>query len=261
MNPKRNYQREMDDILHAAETPPHVLLHACCAPCSSAVLERMAEQAEITLFFYNPNILPEEEYRCRLEELKRLLSEMGLSERIRLMEGKYEPERFLAFAQALKDEPERGLRCQKCIQRSPCRTVQISSPAPSPSVRTRMQSLSTRPDFLWLRTSASHGFPLISRKRMAISVLSSCPAYTACTDRIIAAVRFHAGAAIHPRMCSPDHLLGFVHQLGSQIKITGGAMPLRFFVLVTLLCGECYGCNCQRCQQEYDRYIGITSFR
>ncbi len=116
MNPKRNYQREMDDILHAAETPPHVLLHACCAPCSSAVLERMAEQAEITLFFYNPNILPEEEYRCRLEELKRLLSEMGLSERIRLMEGKYEPERFLAFAQALKDEPERGLRCQKCIR-------------------------------------------------------------------------------------------------------------------------------------------------
>ncbi len=112
---KRNYQREMEGILNAAETPPHILLHACCAPCSSAVLERLAEFAEITLFFYNPNILPEAEYRYRLEELKRLIREMPLPREIRLMEGTYEPERFLAFARELADEPERGARCRKCI--------------------------------------------------------------------------------------------------------------------------------------------------
>lgn len=112
---KRNYQREMESILHAAATPPHVLLHACCAPCSSAVLERLAEYAEITLFFYNPNILPETEYCYRLKELKRLLEKMHLPRKIRLLEGAYEPERFLAFAQALADEPERGARCRKCI--------------------------------------------------------------------------------------------------------------------------------------------------
>lgn len=116
MSIKRNYQREMEEILHAAAQPPHVLLHACCAPCSSAVLERLAAQAEITIFFYNPNILPEEEYKYRLTELKRLLSEMPLPGTISLTEGNYEPERFLAFAQELADEPERGERCRKCIR-------------------------------------------------------------------------------------------------------------------------------------------------
>lgn len=111
---KRNYQREMEQLL--AEKKPHVLLHACCAPCSSAVLERLAPQAQITLFFYNPNILPEEEYRYRLTELQRLLREMPLPGEIRLLEGAYEPERFLAFAKELADEPERGERCRKCIR-------------------------------------------------------------------------------------------------------------------------------------------------
>jgi len=111
---KRNFQREMEQIL--AVRKPRVLLHACCAPCSSAVLERLVAQAEITLFFYNPNILPEEEYRYRLTELKRLLQEMPLPGEIGLMEGTYEPEAFLAFAEALADEPERGERCKKCIR-------------------------------------------------------------------------------------------------------------------------------------------------
>ncbi len=113
---KRNYQREMEQILHAAAAPPHVLLHACCAPCSSAVLERLTEHAKITIFFYNPNILPETEYRFRLEELCRLLHEMPLAGNVELLEGEYEPERFLAFAKELADEPERGERCRKCIR-------------------------------------------------------------------------------------------------------------------------------------------------
>ena len=116
MGSKRNYQLEMEQILHAPDAPAHILLHACCAPCSSACLERLAPDARITVFFYNPNIIPEEEYRYRLEELRRLVSEMPLPCSVEIIEGAYEPERFLAFARELADEPERGARCQKCIR-------------------------------------------------------------------------------------------------------------------------------------------------
>ena len=116
MNAKRNYQREMETILHASATPAHILLHSCCAPCSSACLERLAPDAEITLFFYNPNILPEAEYQYRLDELKRLVREMPLPAEVPVIEGAYDPERFLAFAKDMADEPERGARCRKCIR-------------------------------------------------------------------------------------------------------------------------------------------------
>ncbi len=111
---KRNFQREMEQQL--AGRTPHVLLHACCAPCSSYVLECLTQYADITLFFYNPNILPETEYQYRLQELRRLLAEMPLPRQVTLLEGDYEPERFLAFARELADLPERGERCQKCIR-------------------------------------------------------------------------------------------------------------------------------------------------
>ena len=116
MNAKRNYQREMEELLHASETPAHVLLHACCAPCSSACLERLAPDAGITLFFYNPNIIPETEYQYRLAELHRLVGEMPLPALVPVIEGDYDPERFLAFAREMADEPERGARCRKCIR-------------------------------------------------------------------------------------------------------------------------------------------------
>ena len=106
----------MEQLLHASESPAHVLLHSCCAPCSSACLERLAGNAGITLFFYNPNIIPEAEYRFRLQELYRLVKEMPLPASVNILEGKYEPERFLAFARALADAPERGERCRKCIR-------------------------------------------------------------------------------------------------------------------------------------------------
>ena len=116
MNAKRNYQREMEQLLHASATPAHVLLHACCAPCSSACLERLAPDAGITLFFYNPNIIPEAEYDYRLDELKRLVREMPLPHVPDILEGEYEPERFLAFAREMAEEPERGARCRLCIR-------------------------------------------------------------------------------------------------------------------------------------------------
>ncbi len=115
MTPKRNYQLEMEQVLRK-HPHPHILLHACCAPCSSACLERLAPDARLTLFFYNPNILPQSEYDYRLQELQRLVREMPLPQEIPVIAGDYEPERFLAFATDMADEPERGARCQKCIR-------------------------------------------------------------------------------------------------------------------------------------------------
>lgn len=110
---KRNYELEMQEILSGKK--PELLLHVCCAPCSSACLERLAGKAEIKLYFYNPNILPEEEYFHRLNELKRFVQEFPESSGIEIIEGEYEPEKFLSFAKELAEEPERGKRCQKCI--------------------------------------------------------------------------------------------------------------------------------------------------
>ena len=70
---------------------PTLLLHACCAPCSSYVFEYLAKYFRITLFFYNPNIAPEEEYRFRLDELRRLVREMGLGGDVSVLEGNYAP--------------------------------------------------------------------------------------------------------------------------------------------------------------------------
>lgn len=115
--PKRNYQLELDRILAAipAGEKPTLFLHACCAPCSSYVLEYLHRYFRITLFFYNPNIMPEQEFSYRLSELRRLLQEMQLADRITVVEGVWEPERFLALADGLEQEPERGERCRRCI--------------------------------------------------------------------------------------------------------------------------------------------------
>ena len=113
---KINYDLQMQEILKQhPEQKLKLLLHVCCAPCSSACLERIAEKTEIKLYFYNPNILPEKEYQYRLSELKRFVSEFPKASGIEVIEGAYEPEKFLAFAEELADEPERGKRCQKCI--------------------------------------------------------------------------------------------------------------------------------------------------
>ena len=76
---RRNYQRELDQLIENIQKEnrvPKLFLHACCAPCSSYVLEYLSQYFEITVFFYNPNISPEEEYQKRVREIRRLVSEM-----------------------------------------------------------------------------------------------------------------------------------------------------------------------------------------
>lgn len=114
---KVNYKLVLEKTLREIKesgSRPKLLLHACCAPCSSYVLEYLAEYFDITVFFYNPNIFPEQEYRHRVEELKRLVSEM--CPQVNILEGRYDPQEFFDMAKGLENEPERGERCHKCYR-------------------------------------------------------------------------------------------------------------------------------------------------
>ncbi|MBQ3000013.1 MAG: epoxyqueuosine reductase QueH [Clostridia bacterium] len=126
---KQNYQAMLDKILatECQERRPSLLLHACCAPCSSYVLEYLAPHFEITLFFYNPNISPAEEHRKREEELRRLVDEMGLSERVKIIVGDYEPERFEELAKGREALPEGGARCRDCYRLRLAKTAKLAA--------------------------------------------------------------------------------------------------------------------------------------
>lgn len=114
---KQNYQLWLDKEIEktaAAGTRPRLLLHACCAPCSSYVIEYLSLYFDITLYFYNPNISPKAEHDFRYAELERLVKEMGLSENVRCIEADYTPELFRAVSLGLEELPEGGERCKKC---------------------------------------------------------------------------------------------------------------------------------------------------
>lgn len=117
----RNYQKELDRIRERNQKngiTPRLLLHSCCAPCSSYVLEDLKASFEITVFYYNPNIWPEEEYRKRVEEQKRLIAELNRElpgPEIGFLEGPYDPERFYAMARGKEMVPEGGERCFGCF--------------------------------------------------------------------------------------------------------------------------------------------------
>ncbi len=115
----RNYQKELEKLIEKQQRDgekPSLLLHSCCAPCSSYVLEYLAPYFTICDFYYNPNISPKKEYEDRKEELVRLIREMGLSTEVTFLEGTYQPEDFFAMAKGLEDLPEGGERCFKCYE-------------------------------------------------------------------------------------------------------------------------------------------------
>ncbi len=116
---QRNYQKELDQLLNTFEKGEKtLLLHSCCAPCSSYVLEYLSRYFRITVFYYNPNIAPEEEYRKRVAEQKRLIdayNKKGDKYPIQMIDGDYEPELFYAMAQGKENIPEGGERCFGCF--------------------------------------------------------------------------------------------------------------------------------------------------
>ena len=116
---KKNYGLILENTLAELSSKgerPSLLLHACCAPCSSYVLEYLADRFDLTLFFYNPNIDPAKEYEFRSRELCRLVCDMGLSHRVGILTAPYCPEEFEAIAKGLEHEAEGGSRCYRCYR-------------------------------------------------------------------------------------------------------------------------------------------------
>lgn len=111
-----NYNLECEKILDTIDLDhkPTLLLHSCCAPCSSAVLERISKYFSITILFYNPNITDYEEYLKRKEELKRLIKDVNYQ--IEIKDCDYEKEKFIELALGLEDKKEGDIRCYKCYK-------------------------------------------------------------------------------------------------------------------------------------------------
>ena len=120
MNQKRNYQKELDKVIEGlgkdGRGTPRLLLHSCCAPCSSYVLEYLSQYFDITVYYYNPNISPEGEYEARVTEQKRLIREMDTPRPVAFLAGRYEPEEFQAIARGHEDDKEGGERCFRCYR-------------------------------------------------------------------------------------------------------------------------------------------------
>ena len=116
---KINYSLKTEEIIKnnkREQIMPSLLLHACCAPCSSACLEYLNENFDITVFYYNPNISPKSEFEKRLGEEKRLVSEMPLRKNINVIEGEYNYNDFTEAIKGLESAPEGGERCFKCYR-------------------------------------------------------------------------------------------------------------------------------------------------
>lgn len=114
-----NYQKELDRLLErlkSEERVPRLLLHSCCAPCSSYVLEYLNRYFEITVFYYNPNIYPESEYTKRIWEQQELISRMPFVHPVSFLAGPYDQERFCEMARGLEHVKEGGERCLKCYE-------------------------------------------------------------------------------------------------------------------------------------------------
>lgn len=123
MNKVRNYQKELDKIIEDAGAreggAPSLFLHSCCAPCSSYVLEYLRQYFRIKVFYYNPNITEDAEYRKRVEEQKRLIAAYNQKAQgyaIEVLEGDYEPDLFFQIAKGLEACPEGGERCFACYE-------------------------------------------------------------------------------------------------------------------------------------------------
>ena len=114
---RRNYQKELDRIIQKrGKRLPRVLLHSCCGPCSSAVLEYLTQYFDVTLLWYNPNIYPREEFDRRFKTQVELIEKMGLAEKVSVLAEPWKSEDYYARIKGLEDEPEGGRRCEACFR-------------------------------------------------------------------------------------------------------------------------------------------------
>ncbi|MDD3186846.1 MAG: epoxyqueuosine reductase QueH [Anaerostipes sp.] len=113
---KENYQKKLDTIIeNLNKERPTLLLHSCCAPCSSYVLEYLSQYFKITILYYNPNISSEEEFQKRAGEEQRLIKDMELDD-VECIVAPYHPDEFYDISKGYEDEPEKGARCYRCYR-------------------------------------------------------------------------------------------------------------------------------------------------
>ena len=127
---KVNYQLEMERVLKRLaqeERRPHLLLHSCCAPCSSYVLECLNRAFDITIFYFNPNIAPAEEFEHRVAEQIRLANELPHEGTIDVIRGEYRPETFYEAVRGHEDDPEGGDRCAICFRLRLAETARLAA--------------------------------------------------------------------------------------------------------------------------------------
>ena len=112
---KTNYQLKLDDILANLDGPKRLLLHSCCAPCSSYVIEYLSNYFYITVIYYNPNIEPKEEYEKRKNEEIKFIKEFKTKYPVDMIDADYDNSKYHEVIKGLEDEPEGGARCSKCF--------------------------------------------------------------------------------------------------------------------------------------------------
>lgn len=118
MMEKINYNETMKQIINNLEGRKTLLLHSCCAPCSSSVIERISKFFDITVFYFNPNILPKEEYERRKNEQIRLIEEFNkvAPNKINFIDGDYDPNVFSKAIRGFENEVEGSERCKRCYE-------------------------------------------------------------------------------------------------------------------------------------------------
>ena len=116
---KINYQSVLDNTIKKITSEnrvPTLIIHSCCAPCSSYVLEYLSQYFKITVLYYNPNIFPREEYEYRISEQEKLIKTMNFVNDVRLIGSDYTPEDFFNAVKGFEKEPEGGRRCELCFE-------------------------------------------------------------------------------------------------------------------------------------------------
>ena len=113
---RRNFSRELERIIEKQTEKPSLLLHSCCGPCSSSVLEYLVPHFHVSIFWYNPNIYPESEFHKRFDALKELIEKMGLSDQIGIIETQWRSEEYFSAVSGYEGEAEGGARCEKCFR-------------------------------------------------------------------------------------------------------------------------------------------------
>lgn len=115
--PPQNYQKQLDTLISQLDgRTPRLLLHSCCAPCSSYCIEYLSQYFSITILYYNPNISPEEEFVKRAAEQQRLVSEMSLKNPVSVVVDDYDPTEFYSAVKGFEHIPEGGERCFVCYR-------------------------------------------------------------------------------------------------------------------------------------------------